>query len=456
MAYGGIVFARIRSFWTTPRGILVAGLVVREVLSFWTGHPFDLEVWIRNAYVVAFGQNPYDHFLAPVQGLSFAYLQDSIPSVGYLPAWSLLVAGLYRVYILIPGTSRFVFYFMLKQPTVLADMGLGFLILRSIQRWGGTEEISRNALRAWLFLPYPIVIGAIWGQFDAIVVDMILLFALSSSWSRQYGFLGVGILLKWFPVVLLPFLALRERWLRKPGALLALAIPVAFTFALFWIMGWDYVGVTGMAQYTSHGNIGGITFMSLLGSPLLVRVLSQVPDFYNALGYLWVPGILVGGYWSWRRFPERSPQATIQGFLLATTVFFLTRQGVNEQYVMYLLPLLLIDVSLWHPERRGLFHLTWILCFAFQLVNNDLLIRFLGPVNSTFVDIANATDASPVLGPIRAYTAYLLDIFITLTFVQLVRSFMNPKSNARPWPSILASAFRSYLLGRQAAIETDE
>src|SRR5207245_1713371 len=183
----------------------------------------------------------------------------------------------------------------------------------------------------WMFLPYPIVVGAVWGQFDAIVVDLVLLFVLSSSWLRQYGFLGVGILLKWFPVVLLPFLALRERWLRKPGALLALLIPVAFTVALFWIMAWDYVGVTGMAQYTSHGNVGGITYMSLLGSPLLVAILSQIPGFYGVLGYLWVPGILVGGYWAWRRFPERNPEATVQGFLFATMVFFLTRQGVNEQ-----------------------------------------------------------------------------------------------------------------------------
>jgi hypothetical protein len=26
--------------------ILVVGLVIREALSFWTGHPYDFEVWL--------------------------------------------------------------------------------------------------------------------------------------------------------------------------------------------------------------------------------------------------------------------------------------------------------------------------------------------------------------------------------------------------------------------------
>jgi hypothetical protein len=455
MADGGLNVERLRMAWRRPGFILLVGLVLREAFSFWTGHPYDMEVWLRNAYFVGLGQNPYDHFLPPVPGLSFAYLQDSIPSVGYLPAWSLVLAGLYRGFVVLPGANRFVFYFLLKQPAVLGDVALGFAIFRTVNRWGGSADTARRALKTWMIFPYPIVIGAVWGQFDATVVDLILLSMLSSNWLRQYGSLGIGIFLKWFPLVLLPFLAMRERWLRKPGVLLAVAIPGVLSIAVFSIMNWDYVGVTGMAEYTSHGNIGGITYMSLLGSPLAAGVLSRIPDFYAALGYLWVPGILIGGVWGWRRFRGEKPDAMVQGFLLSTMVFFLTRQGVNEQYLMYLLPLLLIDVLLWHPERSGLFRLTWILCFAFLLVNNDLLVRFLGPVSDSFVNIAYAADASTVLGGVRTYAGYVLDVLITITFAQLIRTIANPKRSARPWPSLLAVFFRTRLLGRSTSPEAN-
>jgi hypothetical protein len=446
---------RLRLSWQRPWLILLLGLALRESLSFWTGHPYDMEVWLRNAYFVGLGQNPYDHFLPPVPGLSFAYLQESIPSVGYLPAWPLVLAGLYRGYAALPGANRFVFYFLLKQPAVLGDVGLGFLMFRAVLRWGGTADTARRALKTWMVFPYPIVIGAVWGQFDAVVVDLILLSILSSNWLRRYGFLGLGVFLKWFPLVLLPFLAARERWLRKPGALLAIAIPGVLSIAVFSIMNWDYVGVTGMAEYTSHGNIGGITYTSLLGSPLLGGILSGIPGFYVAMGYLWVPGILLGGVWAWRRFPGEKHEAIVQGFILSTLAFFLTRQGVNEQYLMYLLPILLIDVLLWHPERRGLFRFTWILCFAFVLVNNDLLIRFLGPVSDSFVSLAYSADASPVLGAVRTYAGYVLDVLITLTFLQLIRTVASPKRSARPWPFLLANFFRDRLLSRSPLPEPD-
>jgi hypothetical protein len=49
MADGGIVIPSIRRLATTRRGHLFLGLLVREIFSgFWTGHPFDLEMWLRN------------------------------------------------------------------------------------------------------------------------------------------------------------------------------------------------------------------------------------------------------------------------------------------------------------------------------------------------------------------------------------------------------------------------
>src|SRR3989442_15999822 len=100
----------LRDALMRPRVLVLLGLLIREAFSFWTGHPYDLEVWLRNAYFVSQGANPYTAYFPPVPGLSFAFLNQPLGGGGYLPLWPLIVAGLYRVYVVIPGANRFVLY----------------------------------------------------------------------------------------------------------------------------------------------------------------------------------------------------------------------------------------------------------------------------------------------------------------------------------------------------------
>jgi hypothetical protein len=442
--------SRWRFQWQNPVHLILLGLVVRELLSFWTGHPYDLEVWLRNAYAVSLGQDPYAHLLPPVPGLSFAYLNGPIASVGYLPPWSFLVAGIYRLYLLAPQGGRYYFYFLLKQPTVLADVALGGLLYRAVLRWGGSSGQATNILRYWMLFPFAILISAVWGQFDAIVVDLLLVALLTSSWLGRYGSLGLGIVLKWFPVVLLPFFAFRERGWRRIAVLGALGLTALLTAIVFALMGWSYLGVTAMALSASHGGGGGMTYVNLLQDPSILRAWSGIPGLYEAMGFLWVPGSLVAGYVAWRRFPGSSPRGVVQGMLLVTAVFYVTRFGVYEQYLLYLLPFFLIDMLLWHPGRRAMFNFSWGLVLAYLLVNNDLLVRFAGPLYSGFVDIAYAADASPVLGGLRTAGLYALDVLITITFVQLVLVFAREQPEPQPWPVAAGRWFRHRIAPRVA------
>ncbi len=423
----------LRMLSKTPRGVLLLGLLVREVFSFWTGHPYDLEVWLRNAFFVSQGANPYAAFMPPVPGLSFAYLNDSLPGVGYLPLWPLIVASLYRVYTIVPGMSRFVLYFLLKQPPIVGDVLLGLLIYRALLAWGGKAEVALRGLTFWMFFPYAILISAIWGQFDAIVAALILMFLLSNRSIRGYAFVGFGILLKWLPLIYLPFYALCERGKRKVLVGLSIVIPPVVTAAILSAMGWDTLGITAMSQSASHGGVGGLTYVNLLQAPAIVPILSTLTGFYLVMGYLWVPGSIVAGWIAYRRFGKDSPEGVAQSLLLITTVFFLTRWGVYEQYLIYFLPLFYIDVMLWHPDRRFLFILTWGLALAYLLINNDLLLRFFGPVDSRAVDIAYTFDNKSSLAPLRVYGMYTLEVLFTVHLVQLVRVFMGPLRDSTSW-----------------------
>lgn len=432
-----------RTWLSRPRYWLLFGLAIRELLSFWTGHPYDLEVWLRNAYFVSQGQDPYSSFMPPVPGLSFAYLQEDMPGLGYLPFWPLILAGLYHLYSLFP-VSRFLLYFLVKQPIVLADTALGFLIYRALRNWGASPEASLWSLRSWMFFPYAILISAVWGMFDALVASMFLLFLLSTHSVRRVTFLGAGIALKWFPLVFVPFLAIRERWPKNLGSALALAVPAGLTFLIFQVTGWTYVGVSAMSAYASHGGGAGMSYMNFFQAPWLAPFLQQIPISYFVIGYLWVPGIVVAALLSRRRFGS-DPQGIVQAVLLITTIFYLTRYGVYEQYLLYLLPFFLIDLTLWHPERRPLFRFLLILATAYFLVNNDFLIRFLGPVSSSFVDVAFAADQTPDLGLLRVIGLYTMNVLMTITFVQLGLTFANPARGCRPWPFALLAWARAWI-----------
>ena len=421
----------LRRALNTPRGLLFVGLAIRELLSFWTGHPYDMELWIRNAYFVSQGQNPYSAFLPPIPGLSFAFLGERLPGVGYLPLWPLILAGLYRFYAIIPGGNRFVLYFLLKQPQVWGDTLLGYLLYRALLAWSGRAGLALRGLRFWIIFPYAILISAVWGMFDAIVAALFFGFLLASRTWKGYAGIGLGILLKWFPLIFLPFYVLREKGLRRLGVAIALGVPAGLTVLVFWATGWDYLGVTAMAQYASHGGGGGMTYVNLLTPPLVLPVLSGYVLF--VIGFAWVPGIAAAAIAAVRRFRDSGPESTIQALLLVTSVFFLTRFGVYEQYLIYLFPLFYIDVVLWHPERRSLFTLTWVLGFSYLLADNDMMIRFFGPAFPQAVDFAFGFDRYSPFAWIRYSALYVIGVLFTIHLVQLVRIFLDPQRDSTPW-----------------------
>lgn len=418
-----------------PRDVLrwlVIGFAIREVLSPWTGHPFDSEVWVRNAYFVSAGWNPYT-FMPPVPGLSFAYPDQVLHSVGYPPLWSLLLAGLYRVFALVGGGDRFVLYFLLKQPTILGDVGLGLIMAVASRSWGASREAALGVLRGWMLFPYAILISAVWGQFDALVACLMLAAFVSASAARRSSLLGLGILLKLFPLVFVPheFLARpgRSRW----AVLGAVAIPVVFTAAVFASAGWGTSDLSGTLSYQGHGYPQGMNYGELLTSPSLQGVLAPAWPVLGTLALLWVPALLVASLWAWRRFARAGPEGGIQAALLIVALVFLTRWELNEQYLIYLLPLLALDVALWHPERRSLLRWTWLLGLGFLLLNNFFLVRFLAPVFPGEVGWEDSLNAIGTFALAREAGMDAVAILFSLHLVNLIVVVARPEQDTTPW-----------------------
>ncbi len=418
-----------------PRDVvrwLGIGLLIRESFSAWTGHPFDSEIWIRNAYYVAHGWSPYG-LLPPVPGLSFAYATAPITSVAYLPLWSLMLAALYQLYAIVPGGNRFVLYFLIKQPPILGDVLLGALIYVAARTWGADRVRAQHLLAFWMLFPYPILIAAIWGQFDSLVASLMIAAMLVASVERRSAYLGLGILLKSFPIIFVPYEFLRARGLRRVIVLLSLAIPVGFTAAALVLMGWSFAGFSAMLSWEAHVAPQGLTPATVLTYPAFVGFFFGSSSWIYLAGYLWIPGILLGGWWVARRFSDDVPEELVQAFLFLTVLLFLLRWQVNEQYLIYLLPLLLLDTVLWHPERRGLFDMTWIIGGTFLVVNNFFLVRFAIPAFPNALAFEFGLEANAAFASARQIFLIALGLLFSVHLVQIAAVVARPSRTPTPW-----------------------
>ncbi|MGD0589005.1 MAG: glycosyltransferase 87 family protein [Thermoplasmata archaeon] len=413
--------------------ILLGGLLVREAFSFWTGHQFDFESWVRTGYAVSLGQNPYPGFLPPAPGTSFDDLNQTLTGAAYLPFWPLLLGGLYRVWDVVGGGNRFVLYFLLKQPGILADVASAYFLYRIVNRWLGDLRAAFAVLSFWSFFPYAIAITAIWGQFDSIVVLILLMLLYAHGGIERSVLYGLGIFVKWLAAIFLPLEVFRDRGIRRLLALIGFALPALLTVLVFAAEGWSLPGIGSVSYYQSHGDGAGLNWAWVFSIPSVSAWLSPIPHLYDAAGYLWVPGVIAAGWMAskWLRMAE--PRSELRALLLVLTVFLLLRWGLYEQYFLYLFSLLALDVVVFHPGRRALLWFTIVLASVGLLVNNDLGLEFLSPVYPGFNTYTMAIDASYAWGGFRIYGMAVIALVMTATLVQFVLTLLRDQESPRPW-----------------------
>lgn len=413
--------------------ILALGLAIREALCFWTGQPYDLESWIRTGHAVASGYNPYSQFWPAVPGVSFAYLDTLVAPAAYLPFWSGLLGLIYQFWEVVGGGDRFVLYGLIKQPGIWADLGSAYLIYRLVERWSGDRVAALTALSFWCLFPYAIAITAVWGQFDSIVV-LVLLALLYARGPLERNLLdGVGILIKWLTVIFLPFEFFRERGIRRFAIALALIVPLAITLAIFAAEGWALTQLLPTSTSQSQGGGLGMNLTYLFTLAPVHGVLGGVPYLYTVLALAWVPAVIAGGWVAARWVQGRAPGQELRALLLIVTLLLLLRWGLYEQYMLYLFAPLVVDVFVFHPGRRSLFYVTVVLAGLDLLVNNDLGLRFLSPLDPSILAFTTSVDASVGWGTARTYVLLVLAILVTVTLVQWVRAFLRDERAPHPW-----------------------
>jgi Gpi18-like mannosyltransferase len=407
------------------RTLLVIGLLIREAFSFWTGHPFDFEIWVRTGYWVAHGVSPYAN-MGFVPGLSFAndFGYSFGAAVGYLPFWPLLLAGIYKLYSLVGFGDRFVYYFLIKQPIIICDVLVAYCLYRYAERRG--SERASFAMKVWLFSPFNIIVSAIWGMFDSIAVLFILL-ALTVRPGAYRGLLaGLATFAKSIPVIF----AIPLSWGPKP--LRNLAIAIGLPVVAIWATGWSFsIFDTTMQSTLATGRQS----LSAWEVPFYLNTIgwlsnSSLDFYYQWGGYLWIGAVLAATLLAFRWFGFDSERGLVRSLLLITLAFLLLRGQVNEQYSLYLYAFMVIDIAMWSPGRKRLLYASVASVLLYHVTNDLLLIRYVAPVYPHILVIeANLISA---VNPERNFLLFFWALLFWLLNAYLLVSLYKERGDRTP------------------------
>jgi len=337
---------------------VLLALAVRLVLAPFFMHAGDVGTIYESSIMALNGQNMYNFVYArTLQMQNAAGIPVFFEGYAYHPLLVYLFVPFYWLFTLIAGTSPVmidghypslpaliypwtpVLLLILKLPIILADLVVVYLL----------AGIDLRKAKIYAFCPYVIFISVIWGMFDAFVAVFLLASYLTSSRSNALSGFFYGLsLLKLYTIVLLPLYLVRlfGRWralLEFLGGFALTLLPVAYFL---------------VASPTSIWNVL-VTFQGtrLMGGVNMYNFIWVVQDLVFDLVVSWIPNVilLVALVVVVPKFGRRAP--LLESILAVMFLYFLFGKVINEQFLVSILPLILLS--------KECDHRLWIAPFVF-------------------------------------------------------------------------------------------
>ncbi len=305
-----------------PVILLLAG-VVRLLPALWlpVGAGYDIDSFHmvtdallggREVYAASLGRHPYLPFQMYIMG-----------------AMAMLSAA-----------TGLPFVVAIKLPAILADVAIAGLIYRLVAARRGHEWAAYLAL-LYALNPVSLLVSAYHGQFEA--VTLLLLVVAWALWERRQAgasatALGLAILNKTWPVILLPVFFIRLGNWRARGlyALIALGIPALAVVA--YLLAYNADPMTMLGRALTHRGVAGywgpsaVLFPWAAARPALQPLADALLALRNPL--LFVAVLLALG-WTQRQ-PALDALLTLQLAVFAVTV------GFGIQWLVWPVPFALL------------------------------------------------------------------------------------------------------------------
>ena len=426
-------------FKIPKRGYFLAGLLLRLFLAPFLSHPFDMRVFMAVGAAVSQGTTPYGQYV--LQDIFAAsphpHLYGVIPGIGYPPLWG-LVDGLMRAFSsAIAPNNLYVYVLALKIPIILGELLLA-VVIYNILKAEANERIATATYLIFLFCPFIMAVGTIWGMFDAIALIFALLaaYTLHRNWGTSSAFLAVASALKLFPLVLAPLYSLllykSVKSKRRAANYLIHTIVITGVLTFLPMIAFNWPTSNMYNALTYHVTTSNPSYDLLASFPygaaspfnvatLLVNVGGPMFTPPDAFVYAWIPACILV-YLLLFRSRAMVPKginvsadfiSTVQWSLLLLLTLFTTRVWVSEQNLVFLFAFFALSVFLQHPQDWDKIELLWLLLFIFVLVHVPAVSFFWLPLPWTLT--ASTAFADGPLG----WTRLLLMTALTFSWLAM-------------------------------------
>jgi hypothetical protein len=406
--------------FSLPLSLFLVALAVRVIIAPFTGHPYDLKIWLDTGSYVAQGRSPYE-------------LYDHI---GYPPLWALWAGVSYLASSFVWKGNPFLYILIIKLPIIAADFGLA-LVLTDLYQTGrrrlalaGDQKpqkksgLGSNLAAIFLLSPFTIVVGAVWGMMDNLAALLIATAAVAFFARRDVraGVLyGLSVSLKLYPIILFPafgvyLLKEKEGRLKRlvsffGSSAVALGVTALLPFPLF---GWNFVGLGGTLVAQLARVPGGISPLGLLSSLFDLGIKSvgsfSLTEFANltVVREAWI------GVWAlavlWLLIRRQAPDlpAFLNHLSLILVCWYLSSPWTSEQNIVTFLVLLLAG-SAWKGFLGERTVKTYWMISAVCL----LFVVFNVPATAFVWPVIPLQIVSPLYKPIRAIALIALSVAFT-------------------------------------------
>jgi len=334
--------------------IVLFSTALRLCLAPFTGHPYDLNIWMETGQYVAGGMSPYEPEI----------------HLGYPPLWGFWCGLSYLLSNSIWPGNKFVYILAIKIPIVAADLAIAWMLValtRSSSREGSLFSEShffrdpssgRSLAALFLLNPYVLVVGVIWGMMDNIAALLVVLVAIALVQGKDLeagAALGLAIALKLYPVIFLfaafPYLARRpRREARALRFLIGLGLAgFALVLAPFLVFNWDIGGFLSVLADQTSRKPGGISPIGISGLLYDFGIHSiggfnlQSMSELVGLRLIWIPAVCLSMIFIAEARLRSSLEDVIRAFAFVYMIWIVTTSWVSEQNVETLLILLLFQ-----------------------------------------------------------------------------------------------------------------
>ncbi|HXX88540.1 MAG TPA: hypothetical protein VEH86_08860 [Candidatus Acidoferrum sp.] len=353
-------------------GLFLIGLAIRLALAPFSADPYDVSTFFTVTNDLLAGLNVYTtnsfsypplwaYAMHPAIGLTSLFVSPKLLGVSIstqsltLENWQLPAV-----------VTSPLFNLLFKLPLIVADVLIG-LILYKITRDLRNEKQAKIAFILWFLNPLVILIDSVQGQFDVLPTLMVVL-AFCLLCNRNYfasGIaIGLGFLFKISPIYLAPLYLFSIAKLERDQSLMMLenlrkilskcsrflaGMLILFSIFLFPLVNSNIIHDI-FARTESVASVGGLTVFSVVELPELQWLLQLISSYSSLVSLSMLIASFVAIFLvSYACFKSR--RHFLETFLLGHTatilVVYVTTLVVNPQYIVWVLPFLILEWGLY-------------------------------------------------------------------------------------------------------------